>query len=92
VADAGSIAAAVDGVVVVVRPEMVSRDVLNQMAARLRQLQAPVLGAVINAPRRSSFEGGTGGKYGYSYGYGNDASETRSTAAGSFAKLVRTGK
>jgi capsular exopolysaccharide synthesis family protein len=91
VADAGTIAAAVDGVVVVVRPDMVSGEVLGQMASRLRQLHAPVLGAVINAPRRSSFDTGSSGKYGYSYGYG-DNGEDRSTQAGSFSKLVRTGQ
>jgi succinoglycan biosynthesis transport protein ExoP len=90
VADAGTIATAVDGVVVVVRPDLVSRAVLAQLAGRLRQLHAPVLGAVINAPRRSSFESGAG-KHGYSYGYGNHSPQA-STQAGSFSKLVRSGK
>lgn len=89
VADVGALTAVADAVLVVVRPEHVRLPMLRHLATRLAQLGAPVLGAVVNAPDRSSFETGTG--YGYYYeGYASTPSDNGN--AGALAKLIRTNR
>jgi receptor protein-tyrosine kinase len=84
VADVGALTGIADAVLGVVRPGLVSQPVLAQLATRLKQLNAPLLGAVVNAPDRSSFE--AGGPHGY-YGYGS--APTGDGSAGAFARLLR---
>ncbi|MEX2659935.1 MAG: polysaccharide biosynthesis tyrosine autokinase [Acidimicrobiales bacterium] len=92
VADVGALTAVADAVVVVVRPELVRQATLAQLRIRLDQLDARVLGAVVNAPRRSSFETPPG--YGYGY-YGADADRAAPSSNGSggrLSKLRRSGR
>ncbi|MBW3615588.1 MAG: polysaccharide biosynthesis tyrosine autokinase, partial [Actinobacteria bacterium] len=89
VADVGALTAVADAVLVVVRPELVRRTMLLQLGARMVQLGAPVLGAVVNAPDRSSFETGSG--YGYYY-YGSATTPSGNGNAGALAKFIRTNR
>lgn len=87
VADVGPLAAAADSVLIVVRPDFVRKPMLTHLGSRLAQLNAPVLGAVVNAPNRSSFAAGSG--YGYYYrGYTGKPSGNGSSGASS--KLRRS--
>lgn len=70
VSDAAVLASQADGAVVVVRYGKSSRDAVRNAVASLEQINAKVLGTVLNAiPAK---RGGAYG-YGYGYGYGNDA-------------------
>jgi polysaccharide biosynthesis transport protein len=67
-ADAGVLSTRADAIVVVVRPEMVSTGLLDELRARLAQAGATVVGVVVNAADPGTFE--ASGTYGYGYGYG----------------------
>lgn len=67
-ADAGVLGAHADAILVVVRPDMVSTGLLDELRARLAQAGATVLGVVVNAADPGIFE--ASGAYGYGYGYG----------------------
>lgn len=70
VSDAAVLASQADGAVIVVRYGKSSRDAVRNAVASLEQINAKVLGTVLNAiPAK---RGGAYG-YGYGYGYGNDA-------------------
>jgi len=69
VSDSVALARWVDGVLVVVQADRVSRRDVSESLARLERVGAPVFGLVLNRARRSGTEGGTYG-YGYGYGYG----------------------
>lgn len=70
VSDAAVLASQADGAVVVVRYGKSSRDAVRNAVASLEQINAMVLGTVLNAiPAK---RGGSYG-YGYGYGYGDDA-------------------
>lgn len=88
VADVGSLTVVADAVVVVVRPDLVRQATLAQLRTRLDQLKAPVLGVVVNAPSRSSFESLPGYGYGYGYSAGDDDTPSSNGSTGAFAKLL----
>lgn len=88
VADVGALTPDADAVLVVVRPDLVREPELVQLRKRLAQLNAPVLGAVVNAADRSSFDAGT--SYGYYQGYGETPS--RNGSAGAFARILRANR
>lgn len=67
-ADAGVLGAHADALLVVVRPDMVTTGLLDELRARLAQAGATVLGVVVNAADPGIFE--ASGAYGYGYGYG----------------------
>lgn len=68
VSDAAVLASQADGAVVVVRHGKSSRDAVRNAVASLEQINAKILGTVLNAiPAKR------GGAYGYGYGYGYDS-------------------
>jgi Mrp family chromosome partitioning ATPase len=79
VTDSTLLAAYVDGTVLVVGAESTTARQVRAAIERLRTVDAPLVGTVLNGARQ-----GTGG-YGYSYGYPPDrpadASEARGRAA-----------
>jgi len=70
-ADAVVLATRVDGVVYVVHSGMVNKDHLREGVKRLRSVNAPVLGAVLNFVDMNSKEYGYYGEY--YYGYNSEA-------------------
>lgn len=74
------IAQLVDGMVLVVRTEQTNRFALREAAARLRRVEAPLLGMVLNGVDSRSGDRGFGGYYYqfYAYSYqGDDKDEDR---------------
>lgn len=69
VADAAVLASQADGAVVVVRWGKSSKDAVKHAIAALGQVNAKVLGTVLNAVPQK--RGGDGYGYGYGYGYGH---------------------
>lgn len=63
-ADAFPLIGQVDGVVVVVRMYMTTRDSADDLRKQLQRLDAPTLGVVANGAKT-----GKAGQYGYGYGY-----------------------
>jgi Mrp family chromosome partitioning ATPase len=78
VTDATLLAAYVDGTVLVVAAHQTSTRQVRAAIDRLRTVDAPLVGTVLNQARDEA------GGYGYSYGYGPDrptvASESRAPA------------
>jgi polysaccharide biosynthesis transport protein len=68
VSDAIPLLRQVDGVIVVGRLGRSTRDSVVRLSEQLRNLEAPVLGVVVNSIRREHDAYG----YGYGYGYGAD--------------------
>lgn len=70
-ADAPIIASAVEGVVFVIEAGNLKSRVIQRALARLKQVRAPLIGAVLSKfdARQAAF--GYGYDYGYGYGYGN---------------------
>ena len=65
VSDAAVLASQADGAVVVVRHGKSSKDAVRNAVASLDQINAKILGTVLNAVPATR-----GGGYGYGYGYG----------------------
>jgi non-specific protein-tyrosine kinase len=65
VTDATVLATRVDAILVVVTPGTTNRSALHRAGQLLRQVDAPIVGAVLNGV-------GLGAGYGYGYGYGAD--------------------
>lgn len=63
--DAAILSKMVDGVLVVVREQTVSRTLVREVVHRLQQVGAPVLGVIVNAVDMT----GRASKYKYYYGY-----------------------
>ncbi len=86
--DAMLLSRRVDGVVLVIRNEAVSRQLVRDTVRRLQQVGAPLIGVVVNAVAttgrayryRSYYGYGYG--YGYGVGYGNDSNDKPDAAAG----------
>jgi capsular exopolysaccharide synthesis family protein len=72
VADAIPLMTRVDGVIIVARVGLSTRDAAERLRARLENLEAPVLGVVANDVRSRLGEYG----YGYMYTYGDETSGT----------------
>lgn len=82
VSDAAVLASQADGAVVVVRYGKTSRDAVRNSVASLEQINAKIVGTVLNA-----VPGKRGGAYGYGYGYG-DSQLTAESKARSDQKAV----
>ncbi len=63
--DAAILSKMVDGVLVVVREQTVSRTIVREVVTRLQQVGAPLLGVIVNAVDMT----GRASKYKYYYGY-----------------------
>ncbi len=73
VSDAAIMARDVDGAILVVRHGRTTKDQLKQAALRLAQVDANLLGVMVNmTPKRGGKGAGYGYGYGYAYGYGPD--------------------
>jgi capsular exopolysaccharide synthesis family protein len=76
VSDARILSRLVDGVVVLVREQTTSRMLVREAILGLEQVQARVLGVIVNAvdlsKRRTSYKYYSGYGYGYGYGYRYD--------------------
>ncbi|RNL66088.1 polysaccharide biosynthesis tyrosine autokinase [Nocardioides marmoriginsengisoli] len=73
VSDAAIMARDVDGAILVVRHGKTSKEQLKQAALRLAQVDANLLGVMVNmTPKRGGKGSGYGYGYGYAYGYGPD--------------------
>ncbi|MCW2856669.1 MAG: ywqD 1 [Marmoricola sp.] len=73
VSDAAIMARDVDGAILVVRHGKTTKDQLKQAALRLAQVDANLLGVMVNmTPKRGGKGSGYGYGYGYAYGYGPD--------------------
>ncbi len=72
VSDAKALSRQVDGVLIVVQAGRAALPQLRQTLATLEQVNAPILGLVLN----KASEGDGDGTYGYGYGYGGYASNT----------------
>lgn len=71
VSDAAIMARDVDGAILVVRHGRTTKDQLKQAALRLNQVDANLLGVMVNmTPKRGGKGSGYGYGYGYAYGYG----------------------
>lgn len=71
VSDAAIMARDVDGAILVVRHGKTTKDQLKQAALRLNQVDANLLGVMVNmTPKRGGKGSGYGYGYGYAYGYG----------------------
>lgn len=64
-ADSGILSTLVDGVVIVVHSEHISKSSLQRVKQRLQELGARVYGVVLNHANASSYEGFYGDYYGY---------------------------
>jgi capsular exopolysaccharide synthesis family protein len=86
--DAMLLSRRVDGVVLVIRNEAVSRQLVRDTVRRLQQVGAPIIGVVVNAVAttgrayRYRAYYGYGYGYGYGVGYGNDPAEKPDSATG----------
>ena len=85
-ADSTVLAAACDGVVLVVRSRRTSREAVTRARSRLEQVRAKILGAVLNDWRRPGPANGSlyydGYGYGYGYGYAPKKAEPVAGANG----------
>jgi capsular exopolysaccharide synthesis family protein len=73
VSDAAIMARDVDGAILVVRHGKTTKEQLKQAALRLAQVDANLLGVMVNmTPKRGGKGSGYGYGYGYAYGYGPD--------------------
>jgi len=73
VSDAAIMARDVDGAILVVRHGKTTKEQLKQAALRLNQVDANLLGVMVNmTPKRGGKGSGYGYGYGYAYGYGPD--------------------
>jgi len=73
VSDAAIMARDVDGAILVVRHGKTTKEQLKQAALRLNQVDANLLGVMVNmTPKRAGKNSGYGYGYGYAYGYGPD--------------------
>lgn len=89
VADSVGLAAVVDGVILVTQSRRTSVAQLQLALRQLHQVQAPVVGTVLNrVTRRSSADGDA---YGYVYGYGATSS-SRSAMGGRADRSSRRGR
>lgn len=71
VSDAAIMARDVDGAILVVRHGKTTKEQLKQAALRLDQVDANLLGVMVNmTPKRGGKGAGYGYGYGYAYGYG----------------------
>ncbi|RNL77496.1 polysaccharide biosynthesis tyrosine autokinase [Nocardioides marmorisolisilvae] len=71
VSDAAIMARDVDGAILVVRHGKTTKEQLKQAALRLNQVDANLLGVMVNmTPKRGGKGSGYGYGYGYAYGYG----------------------
>jgi receptor protein-tyrosine kinase len=71
VSDAAIMARDVDGAILVVRHGKTTKEQLKQAALRLNQVDANLLGVMVNmTPKRGGKGTGYGYGYGYAYGYG----------------------
>lgn len=71
VSDSAIMARDVDGAILVVRHGKTTKDQLKQAALRLNQVDANLLGVMVNmTPKRGGKGSGYGYGYGYAYGYG----------------------
>jgi len=71
VSDAAIMARDVDGAILVVRHGKTTKEQLKQAALRLAQVDANLLGVMVNmTPKRGGKGSGYGYGYGYAYGYG----------------------
>jgi receptor protein-tyrosine kinase len=71
VSDAAIMARDVDGAILVVRHGKTTKEQLRQAALRLNQVDANMLGVMVNmTPKRGGKGSGYGYGYGYAYGYG----------------------
>ncbi|MFL6061235.1 MAG: polysaccharide biosynthesis tyrosine autokinase [Marmoricola sp.] len=73
VSDSAIMARDVDGAILVVRHGKTTKEQLKQAALRLNQVDANLLGVMVNmTPKRGGKGSGYGYGYGYAYGYGPD--------------------
>lgn len=86
--DAMLLSRKVDGVVLVIRNEAVSRQLVRDTVRRLQQVGAPIIGVVVNAVAttgrayRYRAYYGYGYGYGYGVGYGNEPTDKPGAATG----------
>jgi capsular exopolysaccharide synthesis family protein len=77
VSDAAIMARDVDGAILVVRHGKTTKEQLKQAALRLNQVDASLLGVMVNmTPKRGGKGTGYGYGYGYAYGYGPDKTKS----------------
>lgn len=77
VSDAAIMARDVDGAILVVRHGKTTKEQLKQAALRLAQVDANLLGVMVNmTPKRGGKGSGYGYGYGYAYGYGPDKTKS----------------
>ena len=79
VADGLVLAQQLDGVLVVVRAGQTSRHALRHALRSLTNVEAPILGMVLNYQTHKK-GGGYGYSYGYGYGYGYRSKETEAAS------------
>ncbi|HEX4190374.1 MAG TPA: polysaccharide biosynthesis tyrosine autokinase [Marmoricola sp.] len=77
VSDAAIMARDVDGAILVVRHGKTTKEQLRQAALRLNQVDANMLGVMVNmTPKRGGKGSGYGYGYGYAYGYGPEKNKS----------------
>lgn len=79
VSDAAVLASQADGAIVVVRHGKSSKDAVRNAVASLEQINAKILGTVLNAVPAK--RGGYGYGYGYGYGDGKPSADTKKSAS-----------
>ena len=87
-ADAGILSTLVDGVMIVVHSEQISRAALQRVKQRLQELGAHVYGVVLNHANAAAHEGFYGDYYGY-YQHGDQSASDPTSDLASCSTLSR---
>jgi capsular exopolysaccharide synthesis family protein len=87
ISDATVLATMVDGMVLVARANVTDRFALTDAVRQLRQVDAPLLGLVLNGVERTAGYG-----YGYGYGYGDYYATTNGKPTGARGAVNRVKK